>query len=137
MVRSTMVGLAPPATAEKATSMNTRPVMAGLAKLQPRPPNRHLTQMMANRVPMTHCQAGTLVLRLRASSRPVTTADRSPMVCFLLVTILNSASPTRAVMTQAAITIRDFRPKITTEATVAGSRAMSTSSMIRLVEAPL
>ena len=117
--------------------MNTRPVMAGLAKLQPRPPNRHLTHTMANRVPTTHCHAGTLVLRLRASSRPVTTADRSPMVCFLLVTMLNNASPTTAVSTQAAMTIRDLIPKITTAAAVAGSRAMSTSSMIRLVEAPL
>ena len=40
-------------------------------------------------------------------------------------------------MTQEAMTIREVSPKITTPATVAGSRAISTSSMIRWVLRPL
>ena len=115
-------------------SMNTRAVMAGFAKLCPSPPNRHLTITTANAAPMTHCHTGTLVLRFSASRRPVTTALRSPTVCLRPVTRLNRNSETTAPITHAASTGSAFTPKMTTEATAAGSSAIITSSMMRRLE---
>ena len=131
---STTAGIAPPATSEKARSMNTRPLMAGFAKLCPSPPKRHLTMIIAKAEPTTHCQTGTLELRFSPSRSPVTTALKSPTVCFLCVARSNSASETTAPMTQAAMTLSAPMPKITTAATVAGSSAMTTSSITRRLE---
>ena len=136
VTRSTPFGIAPPMTCVNETSMNTRAVMAGFAKLWPRPPNRHLTNTMANTLPSTHCQTGTFVLRLRPSSRPVTTALRSPMDCLRRVIALKRNSETTAAITHERIGTRAGAPKITIAAAVAGSRAMITSSMMRCVLAP-
>ena len=136
VTRSTPFGIAPPATCANETSRNTRAVMAGFAKLWPRPPNRHLTNTIANTLPSTHCHTGTLVLRFRPSSRPVTTALRSPMDCLRCVITLKRNSETTAAITHERIGTRALMPKITIAAIVAGSRAMITSSMMRCVLAP-
>ena len=101
--------------------------MAGFAKFWPMPPKRFFTITMANREPTTAIQIGKVEGRLKASRMPVTTALRSPMVWGFLQAILNRYSPTTQVITQVAMRISDLMPKITTEATAAGSRAMITS----------
>ena len=66
---------------------------------------------------------------MKASRMPVTTALRSPMVWGFLHTTLNRYSPTTQVITQVAMRISELMPKITTEATAAGTRAMITLSI--------
>jgi hypothetical protein len=65
---------------------------------------------------------------------PVTTAERSFMVCSLLVMILKRNSESTAEPTVIRITRSARRPKRTTPATVAGASAISTSSIIFRVE---
>ena len=131
-------GMAPPATVEvKASSRKTRAVMAGLAKFRPMPPKTHFTKTMAKTLPRAACQRGTSARRFRASSRPVTTALRSPTVCVFLQTRLKRNSESTAKITQVRIIHRAGRPKRTTPAAEAGSRAMITSSMMRRSLAPL
>ena len=130
-------GAAPPATVPvKASSRNTRAAMAGLTRFLPMPPKKPLTTTMANTPPRAHCHRGTLVLRFSASRRPVTTADRSPTVCFFPAQRLNRNSDRTVDATQTRIVHRAEIPKITTPAMAAGIRAMITSSMIRRVEDP-
>ena len=66
--------------AGKDTSRNTRPVMAGLKTFWPMPPKGSLATQMATTAPMNTIQRGIADGRFSASSRPVTTADRSPTV---------------------------------------------------------
>ena len=101
------------------------------------PPKRHLTSTMAKTLPRAPCHRGTLALRFRASSRPVTTALRSPTVWVFLQIRLNRNSESTAAITQVRISHRALTPKITTPATAAGSRARITSSMMRRSLAPL
>ena len=66
--------------AGKDTSRNTRPVMAGLKTFWPMPPKDSLATQMETKAPMNTIQRGIADGRFIASSRPVTTAERSPMV---------------------------------------------------------
>ena len=58
-------------------SSTARAASAGFRKLWPMPPNSCLTTMMAKALPISGIHSGTLAGRFRASSRPVTAADRS------------------------------------------------------------
>ena len=48
----------------KATSIKTRAVIAGLTRLQPIPPKRHLTIIIAKTEPTPACQSGMFAGRL-------------------------------------------------------------------------
>ena len=63
----------------KDTASTMRPTMAGLAKLRPMPPNSSLTMTMDTKAPTTGIHRGMVEGTLKASSSPVTTADRSWM----------------------------------------------------------
>lgn len=65
---------------------------AGFIKFWPSPPKSIFTTSMANIPPTAPIHQGTLTGRFSASSRPVTTAERSPMVFFLLVIFSNTNS---------------------------------------------
>ena len=67
----------------------------------------------------------------------MTTALRSPTLCFLRAMRLKRNSEITALRTQVRMTQRAGIPKRITPATAAGSRARITSSMIRLSLAPL
>ena len=130
-------GAAPPATVPaKASSRNTRAAMAGFTMFLPMPPKQPLTITTANTLPRAHCHSGTLVLRFSASSRPVTTADRSETVCFFPAHRLNRASAKTADATHVTMVHSAETPKITTPAIAAGSSAITTSSIMRQVEEP-
>ena len=58
----------------KDSSRNTRPVMAGFAKLQPRPPNSCFTTATAKTQPMAASHRGRVTGRFSASSTPVSIA---------------------------------------------------------------
>ena len=116
--------------------MSTRAVIAGFTIFLPRPPKKHLTTTIAKTEPIAHCQSGTFVERLRARRRPVTTAEKSPTVCFFPIARLKRNSDATALTTQVRITQRAGRPKRITAAIEAGSIAIVTSSMMRDVEAP-
>ena len=59
-----------------AISITTRAVIAGFAKLQPSPPKRHFTMMIAMKEPTTACQIGRVAGTFIARRRPVTTAEK-------------------------------------------------------------
>lgn len=59
---------------------NARPANAGLRKFFPMPPKSCFTTTMAKNAPTTGIQYDTAEGRLRPSSKPVTTAERSPTV---------------------------------------------------------
>lgn len=62
------------------TSRKMRAVAAGLAKLQPMPPKRHLTTTIAMNDPNTAIQKGSVTGTLKARMIPVTTALQSLIV---------------------------------------------------------
>ena len=68
--------------------------------------------------------------RLYASRTPVTTAERSKIVFSFLQIFSKIHSDNMHDATQTPITSSERQPKIITEATPAGSRAISTSSII-------
>ena len=113
-----------------ASSMTMRPAMAGLAKFLPMPPNRHFTITMAKKEPMTACHRGMVTGRFMARSMPVITAERSETVFSFFMILSNRNSKITADRIVAAYTARARRPKMITEATAAGHRAMITSSMM-------
>ena len=123
-------------TEPKVRSINTLDVIAGFTMFLPIPPKRHLTTTIANTEPITASQILTFVLRLRARRRPVTTAERSPIVCFLPTARLKRNSARTAVATQVRVIQRALRPKMMIPAIVAGSIAITTSSIMLRVEAP-
>ena len=61
------------------------PANAGFMKFWPRPPKSCLTNKIANTVPMTGSQSGTVEGRFSPRRRPVTAALKSPMVIFLCI----------------------------------------------------
>ena len=97
------------------------------------PPNRHFTTTIANIAPRAACQSGIVAGRFSARRRPVTAEERSPMVCSFLQMRLNTNSESTAAAMQVSITIRLLNPNRITDATAAGSSAMSTSSMMERV----
>ena len=115
---------------EKATSIMTRAVMAGLAKFWPMPPKNCLTTTMATKEPKAACQRGMDAGRFRARIRPVTAADRSVMVQVRFVIFSKAHSHSTATATQTTSTSRAWMPKNTIDAITAGNRAMSTSRMM-------
>ena len=129
--RSVTTGRVPPATpAEKDIRSITLAVAAGLAKLQPSPPNIHFTTTMAKIAPTAVCHRVTVVGRVRARIRPVTAADRSDTVCSLRHARQKSISEPTAHITDTAMMSRARSPYSTTEATAPGARAISTSRII-------
>ena len=94
---------APPAREEKAISKNTRAVIAGFAKLHPRPPKTHFTITIATTEPTRQCHTVAFVERLSAKSKPVTIALRSPMVCSFFVRRLKMYSAPTEEARQTAI----------------------------------
>ena len=120
----------------KAMSRKIRPVMAGLAKLQPMPPNSCLTITIATKQPTMAIQMGNPAGRFIASSRPVTAALKSEMVLVRLVILRNRYSNRIDTSTQMISSTRARVPNTRTEATTAGSSAMRTSRMTEVVEAP-
>ena len=71
----------------KAITRKIRAAIAGLTKLLPSPPNICLTTTMAKAAPITTMYGGSDTGRFIARRRPVTTADRSPIVLFLFITL--------------------------------------------------
>ena len=114
-----------------------RPARAGLTKFCPMPPNICLATTMAATLPSAACHKGRLTGRLKASSRPVTTQERSPTVCGRFITERLSVSEATQAPTQTSSMASARQPNSQTEATAAGSRAMRTSSMMVRVDAPL
>ena len=104
--------------------------MAGLAKFLPSPPKSCFTNTMAMKEPKMACQMGIPTFRLNDRIRPVTAADRSPMVFGFLQIFSKPHSKNRQDATQTASTTRARGPKMTTDAIRAGTRAISTSRMI-------
>ena len=78
--RKPAVGVQSVIWAGKDTSRNTRPVMAGLKTFWPMPPKGSLATQIQTTAPMNTIHRGIEDGRFIASSRPVTTADRSPTV---------------------------------------------------------
>ena len=105
-------------------------VIAGLAKFCPIPPNSCFTTTMATTLPNAACQSGIVTGRLNASKSPVTTAERSDTVTSRLQSFSNKNSDSTLQPTQTLITNRLRKPKITTDITAAGRRAIITSSII-------
>ena len=63
-------------------------VIAGLLKFLPIPPKSCFTTMIAKAHPMIACQIGKVEGTLKAIRRPVSAAERSPMVCVLCMILL-------------------------------------------------
>ena len=63
-------------------SKNALPARAGLTKLLPIPPNTIFTTIIENTPPNIHIHHGSDACTLNASNKPVTTAEKSPMVLF-------------------------------------------------------
>ena len=88
----------------KLISRKQRPASAGLIKFLPRPPKQHFATTIANTEPIIGIYSGREGLRLRASSRPVTTALPSQMVEGLWAILLKSHSlSTAATMLTATM----------------------------------
>ncbi len=84
------------------TSRKIRAVAAGFAKLQPMPPNRHLTTTIAINEPTMAIQSGSVTGTLNPRIMPVTTALQSWILLWVLVTIQKSCSKTTQEITQVA-----------------------------------
>ena len=119
----------------KDTRSVIRAVMAGFAKFCPMPPKNCFTTTTATNAPITHIHSGIVTGRLKASSRPVATALRSPTVQDRFMIFLERYSNRTALPVQTAMTSAARRPKITTPAKAAGISAMITSSMMLRVVA--
>ena len=118
-----------------ASSRNTRAVAAGLAKFLPKPPNSILTMTMANTPPMRGRYHGARGGKLSPRMTPVTSAERSKVSGFLRMR-LKICSEAKQAAQESTTNSSEYRPKKRTPHTRQGSRAMSTSSMMRRVEAP-
>ena len=92
---------------------------------------------MAAMAPNTAMSGFSPAGRLKASRRPVTTALRSKTVFSRFITRRQMYSHKTQEATLTAMSSRAWGPKIMTEATAAGARAMITSSMSFWVVAPL
>ena len=87
-------------------SKNALAAKAGFTIFCPRPPKAILTTTIANIAPITNCHTGNVNGTLKASNIPVTTADKSFIVCFLFVALLNKYSDSTHAITEASIKTR-------------------------------
>ena len=115
----------------KEISRKQRPARAGLMKFLPRPPKQPLATTIANTAPSTGAYSGTLGLRLRASSRPVTAALQSQTEFGFLQIRLKIHSLATALPTLSSTTSSACHPFTMTPTTVVGSRDSSTIFMIK------
>ena len=76
-------------SAAKAIKRKQRAPRAGFIKFCPKPPNTIFTMMIANTPPRIASQIGKVDGKFNARSKPVTTADKSLIVFFLLAIKLN------------------------------------------------
>ncbi len=106
---------------------------AGFMKLNPSPPKSCLTIIMANALPSIAIHTGTSGERFSARRSPVTTALRSLMVTFLFIIFWYSHSNSTHETTHVSISIIAFSSKLMIPNTVAGSKAMITSSIMLCV----
>jgi hypothetical protein len=89
-----------------------RPASAGLIKLLPRPyPNAILATAMENADPSTTIHQGSDGERLKASSIPVITALKSPIVDGFFIILQMIVSTTTAVSTDSAVKYSARNPK--------------------------
>ena len=103
-----------------------RPIRAGLAKLQPMPPNSCLMTTMAMKAPTTQIHSGIFTGRFMARMMPVTTADRSPTgLGFFSSRVYRYSNPTQAA-TVTPVTSSARMPKMKAAATIQGTRAITT-----------
>ena len=87
----------------KEMSMNARAASAGLNGFMPSPPNTCFAMAIANTEPRTAIQSGIPAGRFSARRRPVSTAERSPIVFSRFIARRQSASVTMHVETHTAI----------------------------------
>ena len=93
------------------TNITIRAAIAGLAKLQPIPPNICFTTIIAKTLPIAACHKGNVGGRFIPSSSPVTTADRSFAELGFLSALSHKNSLKTAVKTQTASTAAARIPK--------------------------
>ena len=118
------------------TDSTMRATMAGFAKLRPMPPNSSFTTTMATNEPITAMYSGMVEGRLKASSKPVTTADRSPAVWGVLRSRHHRYSNSTQAAVVTAVTSSARQPNITNEAISVGTSAITTFSMTFCVVMP-
>ena len=112
--------------------MKARAASAGLNGFMPSPPNACFATPMANTEPTAAIQSGIPAGRFSASSRPVSTAERSPMVLSRFIAMRHNASVTSAAETHTAMVHTAGIPKKRIPIAVVGRSAMMTSSISRL-----
>ena len=110
--------------------MKALPPRAGLKMFWPRPPTRPFTTMMAKASPTIIAQYGELTGTEKASSTPVTTAERLPTVLLRRMTRQSSSSKITQAAADTAVSTSALSPKRITAAMSAGTSAISTSSII-------
>ena len=99
---------------------------AGFMKFCPKPPNSILTITIANTLPKTACQMGSVWGRFNASKRPVTTALKSLMVLFLWMSFSKTHSEATHTATHTRISANARIPKLITPNMLAGNNAITT-----------
>ena len=95
----------------KEMSMNARAASAGLNGFIPSPPNTCFAMAMAKIEPTTAIHSGIPAGRFSARRRPVSTAERSPIVFSRFIAMRQSASVTMHVETHTAIVHTAGMPK--------------------------
>jgi hypothetical protein len=110
------------------------PAIAGLKIFAPSPPKTILPIIIAKPEPIIQTQNGMLGGSEKARMMPVTTALKSPSEFGFFLARLQTASKATQEMTQLARTIPARILKKTSEAIIAGTRPMITSSMTLCVE---
>ena len=81
-------------------------------KFCPNPPNIHFTTTIANTPPSTASHHGSVAGRFNAKSRPVTTALKSLIVCFLCTILLKIHSDATQDAIVTKIKISALYPKL-------------------------
>jgi hypothetical protein len=107
-----------------------RPTSAGLNRLNPSPPKSILASPMATMPPARQIHHGVSGGTDIASSMPVTTAERSPMVCVRLRTAFHANSVATHAPIDEANVMTAGSPMFQIAQAAAGSRAAMTQSMI-------
>src|SRR3989338_2609096 len=116
---------------------NARAPNAGLKILAPRPPKACLQMAIAKKPPAIGIHKGMLEERLYAKRRPVSAAEPSVIVIFLLVSFCIITSVIMQLRMEAIIIRREARPNITTPAMPAGRRAKNTAHITLDTVSPL
>ncbi len=84
---------------------------AGFIKFCPSPPNSIFTTMIAKTPPITPIHSGALGGRLSARSRPVTTAEKSPIETFFFMHLSYMYSVRTVVATVTSTSSIAYSPK--------------------------